>query len=303
VVVSRSLPDALAEMLVGAAAGAVLKVRDEPIGQGTGAASDSVARLIVEIATPGGDRLEVRVIRKILRPLVEGRHAAGATEPRHWAYWRREADAYSSGLLPSGPGLKAPACLLVEDNTIYLQEVTGPAPSSDQAARHLAAWQVNFDASLDRDWMARDQLGQRLQVSHLDWADLKVDPEVVELWERRWDLLERTGQLPVVRSHGDYSIGNLVSQGSNTVALDWATVGWEPLGFDLAHLALSTGLDPRAAYRAAAPAQPETDLDAGFTAALAIIGSSRIHWMLSSGRTVPSWYTRFLLDRRPSWLT
>lgn len=299
----RPLPDAVVEKLVGASNAAVLRVREERIGEGTGAASGSVARLRVEIGTRAGDRVEVRIIRKVLRPLSEGRHAAGATEPRHWAYWSREADAYSSGLLPSGPGLRAPACLAVEDGIIYLQEAAGPAPSSDQAARHLAVWQVDFDASLDREWLARDQLGQRLQVSHLDWTGMEVDPGVVELWDRRWELLERIGRLPVVRSHGDYNIGNLVAEGSDTVALDWATFGWEPLGFDLAHLALSTGVDSRAAYRAAAPAQRGDDLDAGFTASLAIVGSSRVHWMLSAGQTIPSWYVRFLLAHRPSWLT
>ncbi|HET9733202.1 MAG TPA: phosphotransferase [Acidimicrobiales bacterium] len=294
------LPPALIEKLVGAAGATFLSQQAEPITHGTGAASGSVWRLRLEVGTPAGDRVEVHVVRKVLRLLSDGRHAAGAIEPRHWAYWRREAEAYVSGLLPSGPGLRAPECLAVEGDSVYLEEVAGSVPSCDQAAEHLAAWQVDYDASLDREWLARDQLGRRLAVSRLDWTGLEADPGVVELWERRWELLERLGRLPVVRSHGDYSLGNLVGKGSDTVALDWATFGWEPLGFDLAHLALSSGLDPRPAYRAAVPERSRKELDAGFTAALAIIGSSRVHWILSGGQVVPSWYVGFLLEHRPN---
>ena len=54
--------------------------------------------------------------------------------------------------------------------------------------------------------------------------------------------------LPRVLSHGDYSLGNLIDAGEDVVALDWATVGWEPIGFDLGHLALSAGADPTEAW-------------------------------------------------------
>ena len=76
----------------------------------------------------------------------------------------------------------------------------------------------DFDISLDREWLARDQLGQRLGEGHLDWTGLPGDPQVVELWQRRWELLERLRRLPVARFHGDYSIGNLVAQGPDAVA-------------------------------------------------------------------------------------
>ena len=86
-----------------------------------------------------------------------------------------------------------------------------------------------------------------------------------------------------MRSHGDYSLGNLVNQGADVVALDWATFGWEPLGFDLAHLGLASGQDPRSAYRASTSRWEEHAVAKGFASALAIIGPSRVHWMLSAG--------------------
>ena len=48
----------------------------------------------------------------------------------------------------------------------------------------------------------------------------------------------------MVLFHGDYSMGSLVALGMDAVAPDWATLGWEPVGFDLAHLAPSTREDP-----------------------------------------------------------
>ena len=239
------------------------------------------------------------LVRKTLRPLIAGRHAALADDPRHWAYWRREAEAYRSGLLPLGPGLRTPLCYGVVDNEIYLESVEGPAVPVGQAAEHLARWQVPYESSLDRPWLAMDQLGQRLKVSELDWTTVEADPRVVQLWQRQWDLYEELIRVPSVRSHGDYSAGNLVRAGSDTVALDWATFGWEPLGFDLAHLALSTGEDPTDAYcSAAGPAVDAIAVRAGYRTAVATIGASRIHWMLSRGIRLPEWYVEFISTSR-----
>jgi hypothetical protein len=156
---------------------------------------------------------------------------------------------------------------------VFLEEVDGPPPSVPKAAEHLAAWQVGYDRSLDRSWLTRDQLGRRLQATRLDWKNVDTDPRMIDLWKHRHELYDRLAHLPLVLSHGDYSIGNLVAQGCDTVALDWATGGWEPVGFDLAHLALSTGEDPTGAYLAATPlSHPPEVVTFGFAAALVIIG-------------------------------
>ena len=96
--------DAVPPSVVAAAAGAGTVVTGctvESIGGSTGAATASVQRLVFEAGSQA-----FTVIKKSFRPLPEGRHAGGAEDLRHWAYWRRELLAYESGLLPRGPGLR-----------------------------------------------------------------------------------------------------------------------------------------------------------------------------------------------------
>ena len=243
-------------------------------------------------ATGGVERVrrgDVTVIRKTLRPLTEGRHAAFADDPRHWAYWRRELEAYASGLLPDGR-LRAPRCLERDDDTLVLEDVTGPPPTTQQAADAIAGWRVPYAAERDRPWLATDQIGRRLEATgELDWTGLDADPRAIELWNARLEHLAQLQARPKVLSHGDFSIGNLVAEADGSVvAYDWATLGWEPGGFDLAHLALSTG---------EVPAGAESDL--GFRGTMAIVGASRVHWMLERGDAPPAWYVDLLWEHRP----
>ena len=145
-----------------------------------------------------------------------------------------------------------------------------------------------------------DQLAARVAVSELDWSEVDADTRMRQLWERRHDLLAQLRELPRVLSHGDYSLGNLLADGSDVIALDWATVGWEPVGFDLAHLALSSGVYPTDAYIAAAPSVADPVLiRRGFAIAVALTGASRLHWMLTRSLGPPHWYTDFVWRHRP----
>ena len=296
-----ALPAAVVERLRAAGESGTV-ITEEPIDRGTGAATDALARLTVHVRSAEGEPRNACLIRKRLSPLRSGRHGAGASDPRHWAYWRREADAYASGFLPAGPGLGAPRCFGVVGDDLYLEEVVGSVPPLPRAAEALARWQVPYDEALDRPWLSVDQLGRRLAVSSLDWGSVQADPRMVELWNSAGRLYERLAEVPRVLSHGDYSLGNLVDTGRDTVALDWATVGWEPVGFDLAHLALSCGEDPTAAYL---EEPPVSELDPelvvlGFTTTVAVVGASRVHWMLSRGIEVPEWYVDFVWAHRPT---
>jgi hypothetical protein len=293
-----SLPDAVAAAIGGDGA-AVRSVGVEAVRPGSGAATGDVVRLRAELVSNDGVLGSHTLIRKVLRPLPSGRHAALAADPRHWAYWRREVEAYRSGLLPTGPGVRGPRCFGVVDETLYLEDVGGSHPTVAQAAGALARWQVAFDASRDRPWLAMDQLGRRLDAGDLDWTAVDADRRAVQLWERRHEYYERLRDLPKVLSHGDFSLGNLVAHaGETVVAFDWATFGWEPIGFDLAHLALSAMDDPVPAYQTAAPQHAEL-ADVGYRCALAVIGASRVHWMLSRSVDLPSPYVDFLWDQRP----
>jgi hypothetical protein len=236
------------------------------------------------------------MVRKEFRPLATGRHAAGAADPRHWAYWRRESLAYASGVLPTGPGLAAPRCYGVVDDVVYLQVVEGAPESPRVAARRLGAWQAGTPVP-DLPWLAGHQLAQRLAVSDLDWAAVDADARLASIWSRRHDLIAGLRSVPEVLSHGDFHIDHLVAADDATVVLDWATLGISPVGADLAHLALSTLDDLVADYLVglADRFDPE-EVRVGYCTTVALTGASRIHWMLSRGVPVPHGYVDFVID-------
>lgn len=276
----------------------VVDVETEHLPGGTGAATHAVDRLHVTFAGGGrADRRRRTLIRKKVGPLREGVQAA-LTDPRHWAWWGREPEAYRSGLLPSGPAIRAPRGYAVIGDTIYLEDVAGPRPAVEDAVAALAAWQIDFDESLDRPWLAHDQLARRIEATTLDWDVVDADPRAVDLWSRREAFGGELSELPRVLSHGDFNLGNLVATDEGVVAFDWATLGWEPVGFDLAHLALSAGVDPLPRYRALVRhLQDEAEL--GFRCSLALVGLSRLHWMLSRSISPPPWYVDFLCEHQP----
>jgi hypothetical protein len=294
--VHKVIPAAVLAAAVGAVDAVVLGCTAEPIVTGTGAATSAITRLAGR-ARAGGQERPFTVIRKECRPLATGRHAAGAADPRHWAYWRREPLAYASGVLPAGPGLAAPRCYGVVDDVVYLQDV-GVAPESPRvAARRLGAWQARPPAP-DLPWLAGHQLAQRLAVSDLDWTAVDADSRLVSIWSHRHDLLAALRSVPKVLSHGDFHIGHLVAADEATVVLDWATLGIGPVGADLAHLALSTLDDLVADYLAGLEGRFDpAAVRVGYRTTVALTGASRTHWMLSRGVPVPDGYVDFVIDQ------
>jgi Phosphotransferase enzyme family len=280
--VDESVPDAVLADIVGRAGAQLVSCRHEPITGSSGAATGQVSRL-VGVARSDGVDVPFRIVRKTFRPLSSGRHAPYAGDPAHWAYWRREPLAYASGILPSGPGLAAPRCHGVVDDVVYLAEVSGRGESAEVAALRLGAWQGT--ATVPRfEWLARDQLGQRIAASHLDWSQVRADPRVVALWQRRTELLNELECVPRVLVHGDFSAGNLVALDDplTTVVLDWATLGIGPVGADLASLALSTGRDVLGPYLTGLNGRfDRADVELGYRTTLALTGAGRLHWMLS----------------------
>ena len=261
----------------------------EPITGSSGAATASVQRLVFEAGQQA-----FTVIKKSFRPLTHGRHAGGAEDPRHWAYWRRELLAYESGLLPRGPGLRAPRWLGTDGDAIYLEPATGPAERPELAAERLAVWQAAADVP-EVAWLSGPQLTQRLAVTELDWAAVDADPELSGIWSRRADLLDALSAVPSVLSHGDFHPGNLRAAGSDTIALDWGGFGVAPVGADVAHLALGTLRDQLPFYLKGSVGRFAIgDVLVGYRVTLALTGVSRIHWMLSNGVPLPDDYVRFV---------
>jgi Phosphotransferase enzyme family len=290
------IPVSVLAAVVGAADAVVLACSAEPIASGTGAATGAITRLAGR-ARVGGEQKAFVVIRKEFRPLMTGRHAAGAADPRHWAYWRREPLAYASGVLPAGPGLAAPRCYGVVDDVVYLRDVDAAPESPHVAARRLGAWQASTPVP-DLPWLAGHQLAQRLAVSDLDWSTVDADPRLASIWSQRDDLLAALRPVPSVLSHGDFHISHLVAADEATVVLDWATLGISPVGADLAHLALSTLDDLIADYLVGLDGRFATRLvRVGYATTLALTAASRVHWMLSRGVPVPDGYVEFVFDQ------
>ncbi len=200
---------------------------------GSGAASGRVE--LISAGLRGGGQLDL--IRKTLKPLHEGPHAESSRAQNHWAHWQRELTAYQSGTLPDGPGLRAPRLLGVADDTLYLEYSGESRPAAEEAALELGRWH-HRDHSGRQPWHVHDQLAQRLAVSDLDWSAVDIAPGLATIWNERQALMARLDTLPQGITHGDFSLGNLRVDDGGVVAIDWATLGVSPVGFDLAHLAL-----------------------------------------------------------------
>lgn len=296
---SFDVPEAVIASATGRSARSVIDVVSCPLDGGTGAAAAGLARLIVRVRGPHGDVEEFRLVRKAFRPLQAGSHMHGAEDPRHWAYWKREPLAYASDVLPHGPGLTAPRCHGVFDSTIYLEDVEGVLADTSRAAYQLGSWQSAGTAP-DVPWLSGHQLAQRIEASDLDWSSVRADSRAATLWDARCGLLSALTDVPVVLSHGDFHQGNLRGDGPDTVVLDWGTLGLAPVGADLAHLALSTQENLEHEYLAGLRGTfPEDLLMLGYRATLALVGASRVHWMLSAGIDVPQGYVDFLWANRP----
>jgi len=278
---------------------------EEPITNGTGAATGEVVRVTGELELSDGRTQHFRLVRKTVGPvLTSGPHAQTATKPDHWAYWRREPLAYGAGLLPRGPGLTAPRCFGVEGDTVYLEDVQGGRETAQRAAYNLGRWHASAGEPPDYAWLAGHQLQQRVEVSDLDWTTVDADPRAELLWDARWDLLDALRNVPHVLSHGDYHLENLLARSEETVALDWSTVGRSPVGADCAHLALSTLAEEvlDVYLDALGGHYPLDAATLGYRATLVLVGASRVHWMLRTGVPVPDGYVDLIWNHRPASL-
>ena len=121
---------------------------------------------------------------------------------------------------------------------MYLEYVGESQPAVEEAALELGRWH-HRDHSGRQPWHVHDQLAQRLAVSDLDWSAVAIAPGLATIWNERQALMAGLDTLPQGITHGDFSLGNLRVDDGGVVAIDWATLGVSPVGFDLAHLALA----------------------------------------------------------------
>lgn len=188
-------------------------------------------------------------------------HWRSSSEPRHWNYWRREAEAYTDPALRTslvGTGLGMAGAEVAESPTgatLWLERVEGRLGStfglSDHVAvaRCLGRWQAA--GPLDRPWTSRGFLRAYSTSRPAAWAVLDDDaawahplvrhcwPEGLRAgWRRlvgaRERLLSLVEAAPRTRCHLDAWVCNAVRRpDGEVVLLDWSFVGDGALGEDL----------------------------------------------------------------------
>lgn len=189
-----------------------------------------------------------------------------SVDDRDPQWWGREAAFYASDLARFGWDVDCgPAeCFAVERRADeidlwleYVDAVPLPVSRYETAVRGLARWQAGFadadDPALSTGWLvqhvARRRLDNAATAKHPGWrllleAGLSEDA-------RRWaeSRLDSTaaaavlGELPQVPTHHDFHHMNLGANGDRVVILDWATVGWGPVGHDAANLVIDRAAD------------------------------------------------------------
>jgi Ser/Thr protein kinase RdoA (MazF antagonist) len=245
---------------------------------GTGVAHGGVWR------TPGG-----QVVKRLV---------PGDERPGRYAYWRRQAEVASSGVLEWTKGLRAPKCLKVEsdpDGITLWTEAVDPAPVAvDEAAAALGRFGLN--RLEPADWFARRIMRDRLDddAAHGGWAGcatadvLPADVRRIchDLWIRRRDVMTELDNLPQVVVHGDIHLPNLIRRdGDDVIAVDFDQFGIGPLGFDLGYLLQSTrgsADELVAAYQSgSAAAWSAADVRRGAVLTAAITLVARAAWALT----------------------
>ena len=162
------------------------------------------------------------------------------SDPRHFAYWRREADVATYGLLDGAPGVRLAPSVAEEDaeGITLTTEWVDDAANAGLFIVHALGRFAGADLGHIR-WLARDQLRDRLaRVERRGgWPTLQrttVADVAHEFWRRRPSLLKELDALPQVAQHGDPTPTNLPGRdGDLLVALDWACLGYGAAGADL----------------------------------------------------------------------
>ncbi|MGZ0146469.1 phosphotransferase family protein [Kribbella sp. WER1] len=198
----------------------------QPLTAGTGQATGGVWR------TPGGE-----VVKRLV---------PGVADPRHHAYWERQALVAESGVVDGTPGVRAPACHGVERDADGITLRMAHVAPYDWTPEALVGALTRFAGCrvAEPEWGARNVLRDRLRrvEARGGWAALGAlaTPATEELWVRREAALDVLDGLPRVPTHGDAHPANLLGRdGDDVVAIDWEQFGMGPAGFDLGYLMLA----------------------------------------------------------------
>lgn len=197
----------------------------------------------------------VSYVVKTLRPRTEGHpNWPASTDLDDPMWWRREADAYASELLPAGE-LRAARCAWVDDRgdevELWLEDVPGtpatewPVERFGPTARALGRWQGAYLAGRplpDERWLARHWLRAYVERRAGQFV-ASAPPRAQRVWGEREEFLAWVEDAPQTLSHLDLWSRNLFDDGGRTVAIDWAFVGIGAAGEDASNLVLDAVWD------------------------------------------------------------
>lgn len=227
----------------------------------------------------------------------------GRADPSDPQWWGREAEFYLSDLAVSGwTDDVRPARCHVDDHDgcrdLWLEEVSGIPAALDvcrRAVAGLARWQVAHAASdhpwLSDEWIARHvdrhDLDNERTLAHPAWPpaiDRGLDPAVRELVATRVTAPAKIGRtlagFPQTLTNHDFHNANIGTVADQVVLIDWAYVGWGPIGHDVGHLALTLEpdgvIDPAEAWQVLESTYCEALAAAGWVGDLAEVRRSMI---------------------------
>lgn len=168
------------------------------------------------------------------------------SDPRHSAYWRREADVLSTGITLATAGLCATSATVEEDFdgiTITREWIEDAAVTGLFVAMSLGRFAASDLARTA--FLSRDLLRTRLAATQRragGWPTLArttVADIADSLWARRGSFLDALDALPQVPQHGDPTLANVPGRrGDDALAIDWATLGTGPVGGDVGFFSL-----------------------------------------------------------------
>lgn len=189
------------------------------------------------------------VVKRVRRPDADDPPVLA--HPAHAAYWRREVEVACAPEIVTGPGLRPPVYLRVDEDeegaTVWAEEIVVDPPPALHVAHALGRF-----AAADHEpvaWAARHTLTDRLAMAEErgGWPTLARTPlaDVTDhLWQRRHHWLEEYAAAPGGRLHGDAVPANFpAARGGDVLAVDWQGFGVGPLGSDVGYHALSTRED------------------------------------------------------------
>jgi hypothetical protein len=248
---------------------AILSWHSEPIVYASmGADSRGLFRLH-GTAVSGGKQERWEVALKVFRPLPDGSTDLPASDH----YWKREALAYTSGLLDTLPQeLAVPRCYDMEEREdgslwLWLEWVQSPVPSPWSLSRfRLAAYHLGLfngpylvgtplprydwlSQGMTRIWSEENAYTLDLIAQEDVWESSPlrqafpqpVRQRLLALWKERKGYYAALDALPQTLCHHDAGHRNLFAvrsgEGSErTLLLDWELVGYGAVGEELANL-------------------------------------------------------------------